>query len=393
MEKISREALGNTTRFASAPTTAEQIPMSVLLKQKWKQKKEVDAAIKRSYKLAHDFGRVVRCSRAIKDGDAVRIVRSGSSGHAAYHNLLTCGNVWLCPVCRAKIQARRGEEIAKAVDWAYGHGYKVIMITYTQPHHLGQPLAALIGGHCAAMRKFKSGRWYQGFKAAAGVVGSIRCAEVTYSAVNGWHWHSHELLICDAHFKVSDMVLALKARWVDSCERAGLYIPDKGAMMSYGLDVMDNCHASDYLTKLGKNWGVDKEIAKSSRKKGAGCDPFAVLQLPNGDRLFAEYALATAGRAQLVWSRGLKAAVGVANVTDEQLADSTDDITSVIAEVSRKAWEHVLDEGAEAVLLHVATVGGFDAVRDWFERRGLGAEVARGSLFDIFGDTVFDDVA
>ena len=48
MEKISREALGNTTRFASAPTTAEQIPMSVLLKQKWKQKKEVDAAIKRS---------------------------------------------------------------------------------------------------------------------------------------------------------------------------------------------------------------------------------------------------------------------------------------------------------------------------------------------------------
>lgn len=115
MEKISREALGNITKFASA-TTAEQIPMSVLLKQKWKQKKEVDAAIKRSYKLSHNFGRVVRCSRAIKDGDAVRIVRSGSSGHAAYHNLLTCGNVWLCPVCRAKIQARRGEEIAKAVD-------------------------------------------------------------------------------------------------------------------------------------------------------------------------------------------------------------------------------------------------------------------------------------
>ena len=53
----------------------------------------------------------------------------------------------------------------------------------------------------------------------------------------------------------------------------------------------------------------------------------------------------------------------------------------------------MLDEGAEAVLLHVATVGGYDAVRDWFERRGLGGEVARGSLFDVFGDTVFDDVA
>ena len=55
--------------------------------------------------------------------------------------------------------------------------------------------------------------------------------------------------------------------------------------------------------------------------------------------------------------------------------------------------ETVMAEGAEAVLLHVATVGGYDAVWDWFERRGLGAEVARGSLFDIFGDTVFDDVA
>ena len=82
--------------------------------------------------------------------------------------------------------------------------------------------------------------------------------------------------------------------------------------------------------------------------------------------------------------------MGVAEVTDEQAADSTDDITDVIAEVSRKAWERVLDEGAEAVLLHVATVGGFEAVRDWFAQRGLGGEVARGSLFDIFGDTVFD---
>lgn len=395
--KVDAGALGTITKFASAPasTSADYVAanavqdMSPLLRHKWQRKQRISDIITADYKLRRKFGRVLGCCRTIIKGDSVKIVRSAASGNAAYHNLLTCGNVWACPICAAKIQARRGEEISRAVDWAYGHGYKVAMITRTQPHHAGQALRDIIAGHCAATRKYKAGRWYQDFKGALGVIGSIRASEVTHGQ-NGWHWHSHELLIYKDEQALRDYTLALKGRWISCCESAGLQIADKGAMMSYGVDIMTGCHATDYLAKLGRSWGVDKEISRASSKRGAGLTPFELAEAGE-DELFCEYVLATAGKAQLVWSRGLKAMVGVDEVSDEEIAEAAEDTTETIAEVSRVGWDAVLDEHAEAELLTVATQGGYAAVKAWFRLRGLADEVCQSSIFDGMGGTVFDD--
>ena len=374
--KVNAGALGTITKFASASATnanADYVAshaaqaMSPLLRHKWARKQRVSDLIKANFKLRSKFRRVLGCCRTIVKGDSVKIVRSAASGNAAYHNLLTCGNVWACPVCAAKIQARRGEEISRAVDWAYSHGYKVAMITRTQPHHAGQALADIIAGHCAATRIFKAGRWYQDFKGALGVIGSIRASEVTHGQ-NGWHWHSHELLLYKDEQALRDYSLAIKGRWIACCESAGLQIADKGAMMAYGVDIMTGCHATDYLAKLGRSWGVDKEISRASAKRGAGLTPFELAEAGEAE-LFAEYLLATAGKAQLVWSRGLKAMVGVDDVTDEEIAEAAEDSTDTIAEVSRVGWDAVLDEHAEAELLTVATQGGYDAVKAWFALR------------------------
>lgn len=396
--KVKVTPLGNITKFASAPaasTNADYVAanaaqdMSPLLRHKWERKQRIGDIIKANFKLRLKFRRVLGCCRTIVKGDSVKIVRSAASGNAAYHNLLTCGNVWACPICAAKIQARRGEEISRAVDWAYSHGYKVAMITRTQPHHAGQALRDIIAGHAAATRKYKAGRWYQDFKGALGVIGSIRASEVTYG-LNGWHWHSHELLLYKDEQALLDYSLALKGRWIACCEAAGLPIADKGAMMAYGVDIMTGCRATDYLTKLGKSWGVDKEISRASAKRGAGLTPFELAEQGEAE-LFAEYLLATAGKAQLVWSRGLKELVGVDEATDEEIAEAAEDTTETIAEVSRLGWSAVLDEHAEAELLTVATQGGYDAVRAWFALRGLADEVCQGSVFDSLGGTVFND--
>jgi len=50
---------------------------------------------------------------AVPVGDRVEIrIRNGS---AYYCDLETCGNVWLCPVCSAKIHRRRAAELREAL--------------------------------------------------------------------------------------------------------------------------------------------------------------------------------------------------------------------------------------------------------------------------------------
>lgn len=398
--KVKVTALGKSVRFASAPSVqdAERVEklrnladdMSPILRKKWQRKREIDKYIYEDLELRHKFERVKDCCHGTKY-DNIRVVRSSASGHASYQGILHCGNVWACPVCAARIQAARGAELATLIDWAYKQGYKVMMFTLTQPHNREQSLRELMRGHKAAKRKFKSGRAWQSIKADLGIIGTVTADEVTYSTVSGWHWHSHEIVVYANDVDIADYVWALKGRWVNSCKQAGLPIPDASAMMSYGLDIMLNCHATDYLAKMGRNWGVDKEVSHASAKSGAGLTPFELLTLPNGKQLFKEYLLATKGRAQLFWSRGLKALCGVADKSDAELADKAEDDVELIAEISRRGWNLILDEGAEATILTLATRGGYRAVRAWFELRGLGDEVAPGTEFDIFGDAVFDD--
>ena len=58
---------------------------------------------------------------AVPVGDRVEIRMK--DGSAYYCGLETCGNVWLCPVCSAKVHHRRAAEpaTAPAVRCGYGH--------------------------------------------------------------------------------------------------------------------------------------------------------------------------------------------------------------------------------------------------------------------------------
>ena len=80
-------------------------------------------------------------------------------------------------------------------------------------------------------------------------------------------------------------------------------------ILKHSIDIRFNCSTSDYLAKFDckSNWGVDREIAKASTKKGKGSGkhPFQLAD-ENKDELFIEYVKAIKGRHQLRWSRFLK---------------------------------------------------------------------------------------
>jgi hypothetical protein len=59
---------------------------------------------------------------------------------AGIEGLVTCGSVWLCPVCAAKVAAKRAEELATVLDAVHAAGGSAFMLTLTIRHSAGDRL-------------------------------------------------------------------------------------------------------------------------------------------------------------------------------------------------------------------------------------------------------------
>ena len=307
---------------------------------------------------------------------AVTIHKDKQRNKAFYGNLIQCANVWACPICSAKIQAKRSLEISKAVFNAYHNNKKAIMITLTQPHTKHDPLANIVDKHKIAINKFKSGNQFSLFTKRTGCYGKIRSTEVTHSNRNGWHYHVHELWFVDQDCDINSEVEFLKRKWFNACKSAGFEINNELAFFTHAVDVMDNAHTSDYLAKSGQHWGADKELTGGANKKGHGKTPFDLADSTNrsDNQRFIEYLHATRGKAQLYWSRGLKSLVGVVDKTDQELTEEQTEKAELIAFLEREMWSCVLRNGGRSTVLDIVEQHGFVGLRDWLHRYGLTLE-------------------
>lgn len=61
-------------------------------------------------------------------------VRRDSDGRVGFAGLSTCGRVWLCPMCNAKIMAQRAIEIGALLAWATAQGFFVVWGSLTTHH-------------------------------------------------------------------------------------------------------------------------------------------------------------------------------------------------------------------------------------------------------------------
>jgi hypothetical protein len=114
---------------------------------------------------------------------------------------------------------------------------------------------------------------------------------------------------------------------------------------------------AEYLSKVGQAWGLAEEVAKANRKKGRG-DHFSPLQLlghvrdgtlPAAAEVYREYAEVSHGLHFLQWSRGMRAALGLAEEkTEEEKADGTDQHDAVLASLSPSEWRAVRAGGWQA---------------------------------------------
>ena len=68
------------------------------------------------------------------------------------------------------------------------------------------------------------------------------------------------------------------------------------------------------------------------------------------------------GKRQIFWSHGLKAVVGVDDVSDEEIAESTEDAADLLGLLSPDDWKIIRGNDARAEVLDAAEKGGWKAV-------------------------------
>lgn len=286
--------------------------------------------------LDYDNHRICMCCQSPVPDEVITINRSPEGDSAGWAGLMKCGNVWGCPVCGPKISAERGEELRKLVAAAKSNGWHVSMMTNTLSHHKRESLVDVHTRFNKAWRQFTSGRWRANFYSEWGIVGTVKAIEVTYGA-NGWHVHSHTLLIAEYEPIPHAMQEDALERWIHCVDRQGGH-----ASTEHGLKVSSHSGEIDqYIAKYGKmpsdetlnnvdEWDESREVAGAVVKQGSGkgLTPWQLLESANmGDaskaRLWREFIRHMTGKHQLVWSNGLKGLL-------EDIADQRED--SEIAE-------------------------------------------------------------
>ena len=369
-KSITPPLLGGSARAAIQKNRAERYALLAVARRVFSA-----AGRRAGLVYGHDYCKTAKC-RYISHGQGVGVHHSKLHKGAFYSGLVTCGRVWNCPVCGPKIQERRREEIAKAVEWARARGLQPVMVTLTFPHYAWNKLSLLLKQQAFALQRLRAGSPWKRFKQSIGYEGLIRSLENLFGC-NGWHPHTHELWFVRGDADAQAIKAEVLKRWESACIRAGLLDPENESQLeafrAHAVDVKGNCSASDYLAKQddSRHWGVDREIAKASTKAGRakGLHPFALLEKAGegdkrAERLYLAYCAAMKGKSQLYWSPGLKNAVGLTEISDEDLAEESRDAADLLGILDLADWRLIRAASMRAQVLDAAESGGWHSVHE-----------------------------
>lgn len=350
--------------------------------------------------------RVAMCHRGT-DGVAPEIRRMPTGERAEFFGVQTCGSVWTCPLCAAKIASKRRDEMRQAMarhrfdEHGKETGGMVFLATYTFQHSAEEGGAGCLEPQLdklrEQMRKLTASRAYKEIMESAGFVGAIRAMEVTYGEINGWHPHVHQLVFADKNAidvdhrrghvgqtiyrrSILGRIRKLWARQLIKAGMSGLNRNDTPAqrfgklrhLLQRCFTVQCGTYADDYIAKFGREgedaaWGMADELAKGHIKtprRSQHCTPWGLLcDFLEGDKraawLFREYAEAFHGKAQLFWSRGLKEAMGVGEISNEELAATPEfRCNETVIKLTDEQWILILSRNARWDALSVAAKDG-----------------------------------
>lgn len=314
--------------------------------------------------------RLAFCGRYLV-GDFTRVhVKDGS---AYYCDVQTCGSVWSCPVCAARIRQRRAQEVERIAVEHLATGAGVGFLTLTFPHSRGDDLASMLATLTKCWDRVQQSARYRRHAAALDLLGFIRATEVTYGAWHGWHPHLHLLLFAGRDVTAEEWAVlrdVVSEVWSGAVVKAGRDRP--GEVVGVTLAPVLTAGVGRYLGKVQDHYGepssIGRELQRGDLKKGRkrSRTPFelaeaavqgVVPELP----LWWEYERATKGRRAIAVSTELRRRYGFDDRADEDLA-SADVDGEAVTTITGPQYALIVQAGDEALVLDLAEEGGGSAV-------------------------------
>lgn len=261
---------------------------------------------------------------------------------ASLSGMNSCGAVWSCPSCAARIAHTRAGQVQAASEAYHATGGRMWLLTLTLRHDRSQDLALLLDGAHRAWRKVMNSRSWRDAKAQAGVEGYLRVLEVTHGE-NGWHPHFHILLFQEAGFDphmatvwMENLKRAMFGEWVKALVHQGFRPPleNQGGAdlrpVNGNLATQSDGRLASYLSKgawAGDGAGIEVAGGALKKAKGGGESALQILSRAiegeaDAIHLWNEWGSAMKGRRQFSWSRTRPACIpeAIATMTDEAAA-------------------------------------------------------------------------
>ncbi len=290
------------------------------------------------------------------------------NGRVHAHNIMTCGSVWLCPVCSSRISEERREELDRALK--NNPDLLPVLVTFTLQHHRGDELIAVLERLNKALLTLKQGYSWVKFQDTYKVKAYASSLEITFSNENGWHPHKHLLFFLEKDADLEGFERDITARYIKIIERLGGY-----ASEFHAVDCRSGtAEANSYIAK----WGITYEFTKANLKKGRG-ESYSVWDLAllaKSEKwafmAFREYALATFRKKAITWSKGARELLGIGEEqTDEQVANKEVEVeeeAEVIATLSPYLWNRIVSDAVQEEVFTVADKGGADMLMLFFRK-------------------------
>lgn len=306
--------------------------------------------------------RVQMCQAFRLDADkSVFVAVNNETGKANFGNLVHCSSAWVCPICNAKIMARRRQEIELAEQQNKEMGGRVLMLTLTHSHSRDDALADLLDKQAKALKILWENTALKNMMQDYQYIGLIRGMEMTWGQANGWHPHYHILL----HFADADIVNALETLkskifevWQNACSRAKLGLPND----EHGVDLKAVGDADGEVVSGYLDDGISWEVVSSQTKRAGNgrYNQWQILAMSSDDAHFAglwrEYAEATFGKRMIYFSPNLKRYYNLEVKKEEEITNADDDNKTIVRHFTDIEWQAIRYYKAQAKILILARV-------------------------------------
>lgn len=391
----SERLLGNNTKFAAA--SGGTFPHSDAVNAESDLCDSVHDEAGKSVK-SFQVGRRVQILRARRDvwysvtrllpRDRVRWCRHrilpGRAGVEVWHapqyqsgvlaGVAACGMIHVCPYCAARVAAHRATELQAGIQAWKDQGGNVTMLTFTLQHTSAHTLAAVLQSLAGAHRWLLKHRRYRVWCDEVGAIGTVRALEITFGAA-GWHPHYHVLLFHRARV----LKAQLEQYWLDALAAVGASGARGVALHTRSVD--DSQVGAWYVSVAGCAREVALGPATKSGRAGLTFWQLALQAVEDAALRVKvyEYVAATRGYHVLQWSRGLRQAVGLGEVSDDDVLHGAVHAGGVpLAVIPADAWRVVVGNDAVSDVIELAAAGDAPALYALFA--SLGIPVSDGGL-------------